>query len=110
MKQAEIWNAHLDPTKGREQAGFRPVLILSGNLLNDNVNLVICCPLTTKVKNYHGNVILKPNGTNGLSETSEILTFHVRSLSKNRLKNKIGKISTEELMKVKLCLNDILTY
>ncbi|MCE3296916.1 MAG: chpA [Crocinitomicaceae bacterium] len=110
MKQGEIWNAMLDPIEGSEQAGFRPVVIISGNLLNDNAGLVICCPLTTKVKNYHGNVVLAPDTKNGLKQASEILTFHVRSLSRQRLKKQVGKITKEELKKIKTCLNDILRY
>ncbi len=110
MKQGEIWFTDLNPIKGNEQAGFRPVVIISGNLLNDLSGLVICCPLTTKIKNYHGNVILTPDKINGLKDHSEILTFHVRSLSKNRLKQKIGKIKSDELKQIQSCLQDIMKY
>jgi len=110
MKQGEIWYADLDPKTGSEQAGFRPVIIVSGNLLNENVSILICCPLTTKLKNYHGNVILEPNKINGITEKSEILTFHIRSISKERFKRKVGKITPQELDKIKSCLNDILRY
>ena len=110
MKQGEIWFAELNPIKGSEQAGFRPVVIISGNALNDFAHVLICCPLTTKIKNYHGNVILNPNNSNKLKETSEILTFHIRSLSKFRLKEKIGKITTKELEHVQKCLQDIMKY
>ncbi len=110
MKQGEIWNTNLNPTQGSEQAGFRPVVIISGNLMNDLTNLVVCCPLTTKIKNYHGNVILEPSKLNGFNENSEILTFHIRSLSKDRLKEKIGKITPLELKGIQNCLQDIWKY
>lgn len=110
MKQGEIWKAYLDPVKGSEQAGNRPVVIISGNLLNTHLPIVLCCPLTTQVKNFHGNVILEPNSENGIKSNSEILTFHIRSLSKERLKEKIGFISKEELKQIKACLDDILRY
>ncbi len=110
MKQGEIWFADLNPIQGSEQAGFRPVVIISGNLLNDLSGLVICCPLTTKIKNYHGNVILNPDKINGLKDHSEILTFHVLSLSKTRLKQKIGKIKSDELKSIHACLQDIMRY
>ena len=51
MKQGEIWFTELNPIKGSEQAGFRPVVIISGNALNDFTQVLICCPLTTKIKN-----------------------------------------------------------
>ena len=110
MNQGEIWFADLNSIQGSEQAGFGPVVIVSGNLLNDLSNLVICCPLTTKIKNYHGNVILEPDKTNGLKQTSEILTFHIRSLTKSRLKQKIGKIKSDELKSIHACLQDIMKY
>jgi mRNA interferase MazF len=110
MLQGEIWQANLNPSKGSEQAGYRPIVILSGNLLNKHVNIVICCPLTTKLKNYKGNIVLTPNKQNGLSEESEILTFHIRSISKERLGKKIGNISSEQVNQLKQYLNEILTY
>ena len=110
MQQGEIWYANLNPIKGQEQPGHRPIVIISGNLLNQHLDIVICCPLTTKIKNYKGNVVLNPNQTNKLTQKSEILTFHVRSVSKQRLEKKVGKISQEELEKIMLYLNEILTY
>ncbi|MFM1810957.1 MAG: putative growth inhibitor, PemK-like protein [Bacteroidota bacterium] len=93
MKQGEIWYTDLNPVKGSEQAGFRPVIIVSGNLLNQHANVVICIPLTTQIKNYHGNLVLDPSPTNGLSAKSEGLTLHVRSISKARLVQRLGNIS-----------------
>jgi len=110
MKQGELWYANLSQVVGSEQAGMRPLLIISGNLLNTYLNVVICCPLTTKIKNYKGNLVLNPDNVNNLSETSEVLTFHVRSVSKSRLVKKIGNVSKEELRLVKKCLDEILTY
>ena len=110
MKQGEIWMTNLNPTKGSEQNGVRPVIIISGNLLNDYANVVMVCPLTTSLKKYHGNLILTPNTFNGLSDISEALTLHIRSVSKDRLISKLGKIKSEELQKIKNCLNDLLRY
>ena len=81
MKQGEIWNADLNPVRGSEQAGFRPVVIISGNLLNEFLNVIIVVPLTSQVKNYKGNPVLSPTRTNGLTKESEMLMFHVRSHS-----------------------------
>ena len=110
MKQCELWYADLNPVKGSEQAGMRPVVIVSGNLMNTYLNVVICCPLTSKIKNYKGNVILQPNETNKLTEASEIMVFHIRSLSKDRLVRKIGTISYSEYKILKQGLNDIMRY
>ncbi len=110
MKQGEIWYTNLNPVEGSEQAGFRPVVIISGNLLNQYANVVICAPLTTQIKNYHGNLILNPTSANGLASTSEVLTLHVRSISKSRLKSRVGTISKLELKQIQKCLQEILIY
>lgn len=110
MKQGEIWYASLEPIKGSEQEGYRPIVILSGNLLNTYLNVVITAPLTTKIKNYKGNPILNPNDNNGLEEISELLVFHIRSVLKDRLLKRIGYISKSELNAAVQTLNDILRY
>ncbi len=110
MKQGEIWYANLNPTKGSEQAGMRPVVVLSGDLLNEYLNVVIVAPLTTKIKKYKGNPILHPTRSNGLKNESEVLVFHIRSISKNRLVKKLGKIERSELDLSVKTLNDILRY
>ncbi|WNB18719.1 type II toxin-antitoxin system PemK/MazF family toxin [Marivirga arenosa] len=110
MRQAEIWNVDLNPVRGSEQAGFRPVVIVSGNLANQYLNTVIVCPFTTKVKEYKGNPILKPDAKNRLKEKSEILVFHIRSVSKERFINKIGEVSADCIQEIKKTLGDILKY
>ena len=110
MKQREIWYADLDPARGSEQRGSRPVVIISGDLLNEYLKIVIACPLTSKIKNYKGNLILEPSEQNGLQSRSEVMTFQIRSISKDRLVKKIGSISKEELARIKQGLDDILRY
>ena len=110
MKQCEIWYADLNPVRGSEQQGFRPVVIISGNVVNRYLKTIIACPLTTKIKGYKGNVILKPTSENGLSSQSEVLVFHIRSISKERLVKKIGQIALEQLAELKQGLSDILKY
>lgn len=110
MKQGEIWNANLNPSKGSEQAGFRPVVIVSGNMLNSILPIVIVIPLTSKIKSYKGNPVVKPTKTNGLKATSEMLVFHIRSVSKDRLTEKLGTIEPAELSRAITTLNDILKF
>jgi len=110
MKQGEIWELYLNPVEGSEQSERRPAVILSGNMMNTYLGVVIVCPLTTKIKNYKGNVVLNPNNENNLKQTSEVLTFHVRSVSKVRLKKLIGVVSTDQLKTIKAGLDDILRY
>lgn len=89
MKQCEIWQTDLNPVTGSEQKGIQPVVIISGNLLNQYLPDVIVCPLTSRIKGYKGNLILEPNIQNGLDQRSEVMVFHLRSISKERLIRKI---------------------
>jgi len=110
MKQREIWFADLNPATGSEQKGYRPVVIVSGNTLNKYLQVVIACPLTTKIKGYKGNVILNSDDLNGLSKKSEVLIFHIRSISKDRLIKKLGNVTNIQLQEIKQTLDDILKY
>jgi mRNA interferase MazF len=110
MNQREIWLADLNPAKGSEQGGLRPIVILSGNLLNQYLPIVIAAPLTSKIKKYKGNPVIKPSETNGLERESELLVFHIRSVSKDRLVKKTGSIDQSELDLAIKTLNDILKY
>ncbi|MEQ9376787.1 MAG: type II toxin-antitoxin system PemK/MazF family toxin [Imperialibacter sp.] len=110
MRQGEIWSASLDPVKGSEQAGYRPVVIISGNLLNTHLPIAIVIPLTSKIKNYKGNPILVPDDKNGLKSISEMLIFHIRSISKDRLIEKLGEIDQSTVQESIKTLNDILKY
>jgi mRNA interferase MazF len=110
VRQGEIWFAELNPVRGSEQAGRRPVAIISGNMLNQNLPLVIVMPLTTKIKNYKGNPILEPSKESGLKQRSEILVFHIRSVSRDRLVQRVGQIAKSEVDLAVKTLNDILRY
>jgi mRNA interferase MazF len=79
-------------------------------MLNQYLPIVIVCPLTSKIKNYKGNLVLIPDNQNKLTETSEILTFQIRSISKDRLVSKFGSLKQEQLTEIKKGLDDILRY
>ena len=108
--QGEIWLANLNPLIGREQSGLRPVVIVSGNMLNKHMPLVFAVPLTTKVNNYKGNPVLVPDEGNGLTKESEILVFQIRTISQHRLEKRIGKVNQHEVDQIIHTLNDLLTY
>ena len=84
--------------------------MLSGNRLNQHLPVAIVAPLTTKVKRYKGNPVLNPSSENGLKSASEILVFHIRSVSQNRLIEKIGVIQKDQLEMAIKTLNDVLKY
>jgi mRNA interferase MazF len=110
LKKGEIWLADLEPVKGSEQGKIRPIVIISGNTMNEHFSVIITCPLSSIVKNYAGCVVVPKSKTNGLSCDSEIITFQVRSISKDRLFKKIGTISALQMQDVLTGLNDVLNF
>lgn len=110
MKQGEIWLADLNPVTGSEQRGIRPVVILSGNSMNNYLDIVIVCPISSKIKKYAGCLVLQADAHNGLDKDSEVITFQIRTVSAVRLTKKIGAIQQEQVEFLKKGLNEILTY
>jgi len=109
MKQREIWLVDLNPVKGSEQKGVRPVVV-SGNAMNSNLGICIACPLSTKIKHFAGCVVLTKDASNGLADDSEVITFQIRTITRERFIKKIGEISIEQLAAIKFGLSEILTY
>lgn len=110
MKQSEIWSVYFDPIKGREQSGNRPAIIISGPAMNENIDVVIVCPLSSSIHNFRGHPIINLSKENGLLQVSEVMVFNVRTLSKERFKKKLGVASKETLKNTIKTLNDILKY
>lgn len=110
MFQKDIYWADLNPVKGKEQKGKRPVAIISGNTMNKNFDVCIICPISSIVKNYVGSVKLEKNKINKLDKDSEVLTFQVRTISKARMIKKIGEITDKQLKEVFYALNEVFYY
>jgi mRNA interferase MazF len=70
-----IWT-DFDPTRGREQSGRRPALVLSSAIFTENTNLAVVCPITSRIRPYPTSVVLPSN----LPISGEILTSHIRSI------------------------------
>jgi mRNA interferase MazF len=91
---------NFDPTKGREQAGNRPALIVSINPFNHGpADLVIVLPLTSQAKGIPSHVLVQPP-EGGLNYPSYIKCEDVRSISKRRLSNRLGGVTTKTMTAV----------
>ncbi len=101
-----VW-ANLDPAIGNEQTGKRPVLILSHNVFNENSGTVIAVALTSKEQKAGFPLTLEINSKN-LPQKSWIKISQIRTLSVNRLGEKITHIKEEELISVIEGLNEII--
>jgi mRNA interferase MazF len=70
-----IWT-DFDPTRGREQAGRRPALVVSASAFTENTGLAVVCPITSRVRPFPTSVVLPA----GLPLVGEILVSHIRSI------------------------------
>ena len=101
-----IW-ASLDPTRGHEQAGSRPVLILSQNVFNDRSGTVIAVALTSQ-KPSAGFPLTLELTDRRLPKKSWVKISQIRTLSIQRLGKKLGRASAEELAHIVEGLNEII--
>jgi len=92
--RGDIWLVYLNPVRGHEQAGKRPVLVLSVDLFNSGpAGLIIVLPVTTKEKGIPFHVeVYPPEG--GLKENSFVKCEDIRSISKDRLLWHLGIVSS----------------
>ena len=100
MKQGDIWIADLEPVQGSEQGGKRPVVIISSDHMNDALPIVIAVPLSSKIKSYPTAVRIEPSSANGLRLETEALPFQIRTITKGRLKQRIGIALESELHEI----------
>jgi len=101
IRRGDVFYVNLDPTKGSEQAGTRPVLIIQNDIGNEYAPTVIIAPLTTKsfAKRYPTNVNVSRE-TAGLKEDSIVLLSQIRTIDKGRLDRKLGHLPDSLLRQV----------
>ena len=104
--RGEIYWADLDPGRGHEQAGLRPVLVLSQDVFNDRSGTVIALAITSQPQRAAFPLTLEIQSVK-LPKRSWVKISQIRTLSMERLGKKIGRISPEELSRVIEGLNEI---
>ncbi|MCX6565942.1 MAG: type II toxin-antitoxin system PemK/MazF family toxin [Candidatus Aminicenantes bacterium] len=92
MKRYEIRWASLDPAHGAEMAKTRPVVIVSLDILNESLQTVTICPLTSRLQSgWRSRLAVRAGGRD-----AEIAVDQIRTVSKARLGAKIGDLSDDE--------------
>lgn len=106
MNRGEVWDASLNPTEGSEQAGIRPVIIVSRDAINTSSSVVLAVPFTTYrtgKRIYPSQVlIIAPDG--GLERDSVAMVEQVRALAKTRFLRLRGTISPTSLQNLELAI------
>ena len=100
IKRGEIYYADLSPVVGSEQGGIRPILIVQNDIGNKYSPTVIVAAITSQINKARlpTHIELK-SGDFGLQKDSVILLEQLRTLDKKRLKEKVGEIEDDMVIK-----------
>ena len=93
--QWHVFLASLNPVQGSEQAGRRPVLVISRERINQLLSVVNAVPLTSRKsasRIIYPNEVLLPAGMAGLQVDSIALCYQIRTLDKGRLEQDLGHV------------------
>ena len=105
IKRGDIYYADLSPVVGSEQGGVRPVLIVQNDVGNKYSPTVIAAAITSQQDKSRMPTHINVNGdTCGLSKDSVVLLEQVRTIDKQRLKERMGNLSTNDMNKINKAL------
>jgi mRNA interferase MazF len=101
LKRGDLFWVDLNPVRGSEQAGRRPVLVIQNNIGNERSVTTIIAPVTTRAfsREFPTNVFL-PKGTAGLGSNSTVLLSQIRTIDKIRLESHIGSLDRRDMTRV----------
>ena len=105
VHRGEVWLANLNPTRGSEQAGVRPVLVFQNDTINRFTTTVLAIPLTTNLRRAAlPSCVQVAQGEGGLESASVLLCHQLRALDKTRLHRKLGTVSPATMAAVERCV------
>lgn len=106
IKRGEIYLADLDPVRGSEQAGTRPVLIIQNDIGNQYSSTTIVAAITSRISKKHLSTHVEISaGESGLPKDSVILLEQIRTLDKVRLIKKMGDLPFPKMREVSTALH-----
>ncbi|MDC8448065.1 MAG: type II toxin-antitoxin system PemK/MazF family toxin [Nitrospira sp.] len=105
--RGEIRWADLNPVRGKEQAGQRPVLVLSQDVFNERSGTIIALALTSQPQRAGFPLTLELQ-SKGLPKKSWVKISQIRTLAVERIGQRVGKVRLEELAEVVDGLNEII--
>jgi len=107
LNRGDIYLVNFNPTKGAEIGKFRPAVILSAKEDNDILDTVIVIPLSTTIEPDTMPYRFHITSRDKLEKNSDACIYEIRALSKVRIKEKLSKLSIEEIASIQKCLCQI---
>lgn len=96
-KQGDIVLLDFNTIKGHEQKGYRPAIVVSKNIFNDNTNMAIVCPISTNTKEFPTHYNLEDS----IKVKGSVFCEHIRSVDfENRNLKFVEKASENDLLSV----------
>ncbi len=109
IKQYDIWLANLNPASGSIPGKVRPVLIIQSDLLNNQLESTIVCPITSNV--IQEAKILRVHIPKGQLDTeSDILVDQIRTIDNGKLIQKISRLNYDQIKRIKKSLEIVLDF
>ncbi len=105
MRRGDVYWVNLDPVVGSEVGKKRPAVILQNDLANRTSPTVTVVPLSGSVKRVHPFQVRIAAGEAGLPEESKALCEQIRTVSRQRLLERIGTLGPERLHEIRTALD-----
>ena len=104
-KRGEVVRVRLDPVVGSEQAGERPALVVSPDLINEQSPIILIAAITSqKTQRVYPFEVLIEAPEGGLRLRSKVMLMHLRSVDKKRLSGRYGAVTDETMARVEEAL------
>lgn len=104
MKRGEIYYANLDPTLGSETNKTRPVLIVSSDFNNRASNTITIIPITSQISKIYPFEVYLDASKSGLNQDSKAQCQQIRTISKKRIAQNVGKINDQTMLKIEYAI------
>ena len=105
IRRGDIYLVQLDPVVGSEVGKTRPAVVLQNDLANRSSPTVTLVPVSSKVDRVFPFQVRIPAGEGGLPQTSKALCEQIRTVSRERLVQYVGRLPEERLAEIRIALD-----
>jgi mRNA interferase MazF len=103
FKRYQVYWVRFDPARGSEMRKTRPAVIVSLNVLNEALETLVVCPLTTQLHpEWRSRLVVKIRG-----RAAEVAADQIRAVSKSRLTKKLGSLSPADAAALRRLLGEM---
>lgn len=103
IERYHIYLAKLEPSVGSEVGKTRPVVVVSDELFNKHLDVIVTCPLTTSLHpKWRGRIQITCAG-----KPAEIAVDQIRTISKHRIVRKIDELSSDDALRLRLMITEM---